>query len=206
MVNPKLMLQKVYSKMKKPVEEKGLFAPSLGIFLGLFTSGFLSEMTARAVGKVGYYKAGIKSLVKSIFGLLLLGAGTGFPGTNVVMYPAALACFGSIPFDWIDARWPGGVYGMAEKAAVVIRTWSYGMDEVQKEIAEIEALTPSAPNTIIETRGEAHFPFENTHTKAELELMRLRALGRTDGLSKDHATPPEAMRAESPLDVTLTRR
>jgi len=204
MINFKRSLAGIQRDIKKPIERHGVVLPSLGIASGLIAGGFVSETTARALGYIGYKKAAVKTGVKVVLGSLLFGTGVGIPATSPITYPAAIATFGLIPLDWIAAKWSGGVEGLAEKTAVVIRTWSMGVEKVQDEIAQLEKLTPPH-NTILETRGEVHIPFENTHTKAEIELMRLRALGRTDGLSKDHAIPPAAMRAESPLDIPLSR-
>jgi len=175
----------------KPTEAQGLVLPSIGVFSGLASSTFVSEMAARALGKVGYVKAMVKTGVKVALGTLFFGTGVGIPGSGVIMYPAAIAAFGSIPLDWIEARFPGGVYGLAERAAVVVRRWSMGVETVQTEIE-------SLGNTLIETGGEFHPPLENTHTKAAQEI-------RAGPLMKDHATPPEAMTAEPPLGMRLVK-
>ncbi len=195
MVDFKRSLAGIQRDIKKPVEDHGIVLPSVGIATGIFAGTFLSEMTARTLGYLKYKKAAVKSGVKVALGTLFFGAGVGFPSASFILYPAAIGTWGMIPFDWIEAKWSGGVTGFAEKAAVTIRTWSMGVEKVQKEIAAIEGLNP---NVIIETGGEFHVPFENTHTKSELEL-------RGAPLQPDHATPPEALRAESPLGMRLTK-
>lgn len=199
MVDFKRSLADVTRIIKKPIKEEGIVLPAIGVTTGLILGGFASETMARALGYIGNKKAAVKTAVKLALGGLVLGAGIGFPGTSFLLYPAAIAIFGLIPLDWIDARWSGGIEGIAEKTAVVIRTWSMGIEKVQDEIAQLEKLATS-PNTILETRGEVHFPFENTHTKAEVELRK-----RFPELIKNSQTPPEAMRAESPLDIPLSR-
>ena len=100
-----------------------------------------------------------------------------------------------IPLDWIDAKWSGGLTGLSERAAVVIRIWSMGVEKVQEEMAQLNKLRP---NVIIETGGEVHLPFENSHTRAQSELMGAP-------LSKNHAIPPAAMSAEPPLNQQLSK-
>lgn len=195
MVDFKRSLTGIQRGIKKPVEDHGIVLPSVGIFSGIFAGGFLSEMTARTLGYLKYKKAAVKSGVKVALGTLFFGAGVGFPGASFILYPAAIGTWGTIPLDWIEAKWSGGVESFAERAAVAIRTWSMGVEKVQAEIDRIEGLKT---NVIIETGDEFHTPYENTHTKAEIELLQAK-------LRKDHATPPEALRAEPPLGMRLTK-
>ena len=149
--------------IEKPIERGGLVTPALGVTTGLISGTLISETMARALGYIGYKKAAVKTATKVALGGLMLGAGLGFPVTNPILYPAAIANFGMIPLDWIDAKWSGGLTGLSERAAVVIRTWSMGVEKVQEEMAQLNKLRP---NVMIETRGEFHSPYENSHTPA----------------------------------------
>lgn len=195
MVDFKRSLANIQRDIKKPVEQHGIVLPSLGVATGIFGGDFLSEMTARTLGYLKYKKAAVKSGVKVALGTLLFGAGVGFPGLSFILYPAAIGTWGTIPFDWIEAKWAGGVTGFSERAAVALRTWSMGVEKVQKEIDRIEGLQH---NVIIETGGEVHLPFENTHTPSAIELQRRRAKLAKDGGS------PEAL-ARPPLGMRLTK-
>ena len=181
--------------IEKPIERGGLVTPALGVTTGLISGTLVSETMARALGYIGYKKAAVKTATKVALGGLMLGAGLGFPVTNPILYPAAIANFGMIPLDWIDAKWSGGLTGLSERAAVVIRTWSMGVEKVQEEMAQLNKLRP---NVIIETSAETHLPFENSHTRAQVELIGAP-------LSKNHSIPPAAMSAEAPLDQQLSK-
>jgi len=191
----KRSLDGVKITIQKPIEDHGIITPAIGVTTGLISGGFLSETMARALGYIGYKKAAVKTGVKVALGGLMIGTGLGFPVTNPILYPAAIANFGMIPLDWIDAKWSGGITGLSERAAVVIRTWSMGVEKVQEEMNQLSKLSP---NVIIETGGEVHLPYENSHTPAKSELVGAP-------LSKNHATPPAAMSAERPLDMRLTK-
>lgn len=147
-------LNKLKRDMTKGVREKGLIAPAFGVFTGLFGANFLSETAARATGKTGYVKAGIKSLMKVILAVLAFGTSMGMPGTAIVMYPATLGILSSIPFDWLEAKFPGGINGMAERAAVVVRTWSVGVEEVQQQIEQMSKISKTTPKTEPKTDSE----------------------------------------------------
>lgn len=181
--------------IEKPIERGGVVTPALGVTAGLISGTLISETMARALGYIGTKKAAVKTATKVALGGLMLGAGLGFPVTNPILYPAAIANFGMIPLDWIDAKWSGGLTGLSERAAVVIRTWSLGVEKVQDEMNQINKLEP---NVRIETGGELHLPFENSHTRAKSELAGA-------ALSKNHATPPAAMSAEAPLNQPLRK-
>jgi len=163
-------LKETLRNIKKPIGEHGLVLPSLGITTGLIAGGFLSEMTAKTLGKVGYVKAGVKTAVKVALGSLFFGTGIGIPTTNVLMYPAALAILGTIPLDWIAAKWPGGVEGsLAERAAVVVRKWSMGTELVKTEIANVEGAVVVSGKTVVESGKTVHV--ENSHTVGQSELV-----------------------------------
>ncbi len=195
MVDIKRSLGDIKIVIEKPIERGGIVTPAIGVTTGLITGGLISETMARALGYIGYKKAAVKTATKAALGALMIGAGMGFPVTNPILYPAGIANFGMIPLDWIDAKWSGGITGLSERAAVVIRTWSMGVDRVQQEMAQLNKIQP---NVIIETGGEVHLPFENSHTRAKSELAGAP-------LSKNHATPPAAMSAEPPLNQQLSK-
>ena len=146
-----------------------------GAATGLVTGEFSSEFTARTLGWTGYKKAGIKTAIKGLVGALFLGA-SAIPGAAPFTMPAALSTWGSIVLDWISAKYPGGVFGFAERLAVSVRKWAMGAEKVAAELAALEKATPTltksnSPRIIEERVGrEVHSPFENTHTKAEEEI------------------------------------
>lgn len=191
MVNLSRTLSDIKSGVTKPIEQKGIVLPAAGVASGLIAGNFISETMARALGYIGTKKAVVKTGVKVALGGLLVGTAMGIPATSAVAYPAALGVFGLIPLDWIDAKFAGGITGLSERAAVVIRTWSIGVERVQNEIAQLEKLSA---NVIIETGGEVHFPFENTHTPAKTEILDAP-------LQMNGALP----RSEPPLGMRLSK-
>ena len=75
---------------------------------------------------------------------------------------------------------------MAERTAVVVRTWSIGVEKVQEEIANNSELA-------LTKNAEVHIPYENSHTVAESEIA-------TAPLSKNHAltkAPPSMVLQKS---------
>jgi len=161
-----MTFKRTLREIEKPVQVSG------GAALGLLSGGFFSELTTRALGYTGYLKAGVASLVKLALAVLFLGTGKGYPSTNTYMWPAATSTLGSIILDWIAAYWPGGLPGLAERTAVVVRTWSTGVEKVQAEIANNSELA-------LTKNAEVHVPYENSHTVAEVEIAGAP-------LSKDH--------------------
>jgi len=168
-----------------------------GAATGLTLGELSSEFTARTLGWTGYKKAGVKTGVKGLLGCLFLGA-SAIPGAAPFTMPAALSAWGSILLDWISARFPGGVYGFAERLAVTARKWAMGAEKVAAELSALEkespTLTKSNSPRIIES--ERHTPFENTHTRAEEEIP-------PGPLMKDK-TPAYAKKPAEP-EVVLTK-
>ncbi|GAG70760.1 unnamed protein product [marine sediment metagenome] len=112
-----------------------------GAGVGLFTGELASEFVVRTTGQTGYAKAGVKTVVKGFIGAIAFlwgGAATG----NWALFGKVFGFtnWGSILLDWLFAFYPGGVFGMAERAAVTVRTWSMGGARVA---AQLSTVTPS---------------------------------------------------------------
>lgn len=96
---------------------------AVGVGAGITLGTFISEVVTRATGYTGWTKFGVKALLKtSLFGLLFfvsqrLGGMLSF-GLEVASYGA----LGSIIPDLFDAAVEGGVIGLAEVAAVSLRS------------------------------------------------------------------------------------
>lgn len=128
MVNP------TWEKIKEPVTG---FA---GAGTGLVVSDLAAEYTARATGQTGYKKAGVKTLVKLAIGLLLTGISMRVSGSWVLFTQvAAYTSWGSTILDWIAARIPGGIEGIANSLAITTRKWAMGSQKVAAELARLEA-------------------------------------------------------------------
>ena len=118
------------TKYEEPVT--GLTGAGAGLFAGELTS----EFVVRTTGQTGYAKAGVKTAVKGLLGIVTFltgGAATGNWGLFWKVF--AYANWGSILLDWLFAFYPGGVFGMAERAAVTVRTWSMGTQRVASQLS-----------------------------------------------------------------------
>ncbi len=178
MVNP------TWEKIKEPVTG---FA---GVGTGLVVSDLAAEYTARAIGQTGYKKAGVKTLVKAAIGLLLIGISMRVSGSWVLFSKvAAYTSWGSTILDWIAARIPGGIEGIANSFAVATRKWAMGTKKVAAELARLENRPIGA---------EFHLPFENTHTKSVQELER------DPGVLTKNASPRTALTPRV-TSVTLSK-
>lgn len=125
--------------------------PATGI-LGAGTGAAVSELTAETLAKAsaqtGWRKVGVKGLVKGGFCLLFYGISQRVPGLwSLFTELASYSSFGSIVPDVIYELTPGGLWGLAEKAAVSMRTWALGAAKVKAEIEALEAAgeTPGIP-------------------------------------------------------------
>ena len=178
MVNP------TWEKVKEPVTG---FA---GAGTGLVVSDLAAEYTARATGQTGYKKAGVKTLVKVAIGLLLIGISMRVGGMWVLFSKvAAYTSWGSTILDWIAARIPGGIQGIANSLAITTRKWAMGTKKVAAELERLE-------NRLIE--DEFHPPLENTHTKSVQELEQFPG-----ALTKNRT--PRAALVPSVRSVTLSK-
>ena len=110
-----------------------------GAGFGLSTSELAAEFTARATGQMGYFKAALKTFVKIILGALYYGAGKKAAGAwRTFGEVAGYSSWGSIIMDWIQAAYPGGIPGFAERLAVSARVWAMGAERVAAEIRALE--------------------------------------------------------------------
>lgn len=121
-----------------------------GAGVGLFSGELASEFVVRTTGQTGYAKAGVKTVVKGLMGIVAFlwgGASTG----NWSLFGKVFAYtnWGSLLLDWLFAFYPGGVFGMAERAAVTVRTWSMGTRRVADELSRVEKKYTPPRNALI---------------------------------------------------------
>jgi hypothetical protein len=120
-------------------EAKNIGAGAGGAFFGVVTTEFPSEVIARSTGLNGGAKVGVKAVVKIIIGLVFLSIARRLPGLwSVFMAVAGWTGIGSIGLDVIAWVKPGGIYRLAEEAAVAIRRATLGAAAVAKELKELE--------------------------------------------------------------------
>jgi len=123
-----------------PEDYKIPAASMAGAAFGLSVSEFISEFVARASGQTGWYKFGVKVGVKSLLALIFYGIAARVGGLWSLGFEiATYGTVGSLIPDLVMAWNPGGLIGLAEKAAVVVRGASRGAPEITKELAEIES-------------------------------------------------------------------
>lgn len=120
---------------------------ALGAATGLSLSEFFSEFIARATGQTGWAKVGVKATIKLLISILFwtLAARVIGPLTKLFLQVAAWTGTGSIAWDVIMQAFPGGVWGLAERAAVSVRAAAYGAERVAAELSVIErvGVTPT---------------------------------------------------------------
>ena len=120
-------------------EAKNIGAGAGGAFFGVVTSEFPSEVIARSTGLTGGPKVGIKAIVKIVIGLVFISIARRLPGLwSVFMAVAGWTGIGSIGLDIIAWVKPGGIYRLAEEAAVAIRGATLGAKAVSRELAQLE--------------------------------------------------------------------
>ena len=120
-------------------EARNLAAGAGGAFFGVTTIEFPSEVIARTAGLTGAAKLGVKTIVKILLGLIFLAIARRVPGLwSVFVAVAGWVGIGSIGLDIIYFIKPGGLYKLAEEAAVSIRTAMLGAKAVAKELKELE--------------------------------------------------------------------
>ena len=135
-----LRMPLAWEKNKEPI------AGFVGAGTGLFAGELVSEFAVRVTGQTGYKKAGMKTAVKGLLGGLLFATGVAAGGAWGIMWKAfAFSNWGSTVLDWIFAVYPGGVFGMAERMAVTVRTWAMGAKKVSAELAALERGIPTTP-------------------------------------------------------------
>ena len=111
----------------------------LGVAFGLTTSEFLAEFVARATGQVKWAKVGVKALVKLFVGMIFYGVANKVSGLWSLGFElATYGSVGSIVPDVIFQVYPGGVVGVAEKAAVKARSFLKGAKLIETELTKYE--------------------------------------------------------------------
>ncbi len=120
-------------KYQEPVT--GLAGAGTGLFAGELTS----EFVVRTTGQTGYAKAAVKTAVKGILGIVaFLAAGSATGNWSLFGKVFAYTNWGSIILDWFFAYYPGGVFGVAERAAVTVRTWSMGTKRIADKLSNAQ--------------------------------------------------------------------
>jgi len=130
------MVNMTLEKLKEPA------TGALGAGSGLFVGELTSEFAARLTGQTGYAKAGLKTVVKTLIGAVAYGVGGAAVGPWGLFAKAfAFTSVGSSLLDWLYAAFPGGVFGMAERAAVAARTWAVGTEQVATQMGAVKSIT-----------------------------------------------------------------
>ena len=111
----------------------------LGVAFGLSTSEFLAEFVARSTGQVAWNKVGVKALIKLLVGVVFYGIANKVTGLWSLGFElATYGSVGSIVPDVIFQVYPGGVVGVAEKAAVKARAFLTGVKAIESELTKYE--------------------------------------------------------------------
>ncbi|MEM1551564.1 MAG: hypothetical protein QXH03_02705 [Candidatus Bathyarchaeia archaeon] len=96
---------------------------ALGVVTGLTLNEFFAEWAGRVSGQTGWGLVGVKALVKGLLGAAFWGLAARVTGPilklflNVVGYTTT----GTIIWDVFRELYPGGIWGIAEAAAVMAR-------------------------------------------------------------------------------------
>jgi len=131
--------------MKLPARVKVATVATTGAVTGLALPTLAAEFTSRATGQTGWNACGVKALVKTVIGVpiyLLSGRLEGAAAMFAEMF--AYTSWGSIILDVVLAAYPGGIPGLAEDAASMVRVASAGGRRVVRELGTIEK-TAGAP-------------------------------------------------------------
>jgi hypothetical protein len=96
---------------------------ALGVVTGLTLNEFFAEWAARVSGQTGWGLVGVKAVVKGILGIAFWGlaARVAGPILKVFLNVVGYTTVGTIAWDVFRELYPGGVWGMAEAAAVMAR-------------------------------------------------------------------------------------
>ncbi len=122
--------------LEKYKEQTSGFA---GAGTGLVFGELTSEFAVRTTGQTGYNKAAVKTIVKGLLGAVTFMTGVASGGAWSTFWKVfAFTNWGSTVLDWIFAYYPGGIFGLAERMAVTVRTWSMGAKTVSAELGALE--------------------------------------------------------------------
>ena len=124
-----------------------------GAGTGAAVGELASETVARAAGLAGWKKFGVKAALKAGLGVLFYGVSSRLAGMpSLFMEIAGYGSAGSIIADLIYQLYPGGLWGLAEAAAVSIRTAVMGASRISAEVRKMEEVgekTASAEAVVI---------------------------------------------------------
>jgi len=124
----------------------------LGAGTGAAAGEFVSETIARASGQTGWRRFGIKAALKAGLGVVFYGISSRLSGMpSLFMEIAGYGSAGSIIADLIYQIYPGGLWGLAESAAVSLRTAVMGAPRIRAEIERLEEKTEreTAPEAVV---------------------------------------------------------
>ncbi len=111
----------------------------VGVAFGLTTAEFLAEFAARATGQVKWAKVGVKALIKLIVGVIFYGIANKVGGLWSLGFElATYGSVGSIVPDVVFQIYPGGVTGVADKAAMRARAFMKGVKDIESELTRFE--------------------------------------------------------------------
>lgn len=110
-----------------------------GVAAGLALPTLAAEFTSRATGQTGWAACGVKAGVKGLIGALLYLV-SGRIGESAAMFAEVFAytSWGSIIMDVFLAAYPGGIPGLAENWASMVRVAAVGGRRVVRELGVIE--------------------------------------------------------------------
>jgi len=121
---------------------------------GLTVSEFFAEFAVRAGRQTGWWKFGVKSIVKIIIGTIFfewskrMAVGL----AKLAMEVAAYAGWSSIALDLASAIKPGGIAGAAEAAAIKVRKMAVGTRAAARTMGATPEMV-SASATVSEGRS-----------------------------------------------------
>lgn len=123
---------------------------ALAVATGLTLNEFFAEWAARVSGQTGWGIVGVKALVKTFIALIFWGlaARVAGPIAKLILNVVGYTTVGTIIWDVFREMYPGGVWGMAEAAAVAARAGVATPTVVPfKTSPFIRAAIPTIPTT-----------------------------------------------------------
>jgi len=111
-----------------------------GVAAGLALSTLAAEFTSKATGQTGWAACGVKAGVKGLIGAMAYLV-SGRVGESTAMFAEMFAytSWGSIVMDVIMAAYPGGIPGLAEEMASMVRVAAVGGRRTVRELGMIES-------------------------------------------------------------------
>lgn len=103
-------------------EVKYRVTQAVGAGIGITFAEFVAEFASRAIGWNGWKKLTLKTVIKVLLGVLLIIASAFVPvSAALILDMAGVGAIGSIALDVLYFAVRGGVWGLAEKAAAVVK-------------------------------------------------------------------------------------